>query len=94
MTTDQRQQLSQEMQLALDEAQQVLEKARRFHAENGLDSENARAFLESQMSQEDIAQVHAEVDAQMQEIARDARFSTNTSSGSALKHLRRHRSII
>lgn len=82
------------MQTAIDEAQQVLDAARRFHADHGLAPENARALLESQMSQEDIAQVHAEIESQLQEIERDARFSTSASSGTPSKRVRRQQSMI
>ncbi len=82
------------MQVAIDEAQQVLDAARRFHADHGLAPENARTFLESQMSPEDIAQVHAEVDAKMQEIERDARFNASPSSGKPSQRLHRHQSMI
>lgn len=82
------------MQVAIDEAQQVLDQARRFHAEHGLTPENARALLESQLSPQDLAQVHADVDAQLQEIERDARFNTPASSPTPAQRLRSRHAMV
>lgn len=64
--------LSLSLQRALAEAQQVLDAARRRYAQQGLDPEDTRAELERKLSAQELDQVHAEVEAQLQHIARNA----------------------
>lgn len=58
-------QLVQDLQKSIDEAQKIQTAVLRLHEEYGLDPRNPGASLEQQMSREEIAKAHAEVEADM-----------------------------
>lgn len=67
--------LSQVLRRALDQAQKELEPARQRYAGHGLDPDETCAELARQLSAQELADVHAEAEARLQEIERDARLA-------------------
>lgn len=63
---------AQALQCALDEAQQALDEARRRCAGLGLEPADTRAELERHLSAQELADVYADVEAQLLEIVRIA----------------------
>ena len=91
--------LSHEAQQAIDEALQALETAQRMRAQRGLPAENSRAYLESLLTAEQLAEVRARFAADMEQVQRDAKQSASFSVRSALGALgaavarRRHQTV-
>ncbi len=61
--------LSPALQHAWQEAQQALEAARQRCGQQGLDPDDTRANLERQLSALELADVYADVEAHMREVA-------------------------
>lgn len=65
----------QALQHALEEARQARDAARRRYAAHGMDPADTRADLERRLSAQELDQLHAEVEARLQEIERKARLA-------------------
>lgn len=61
--------LSPALQQAWHEAQQALQAARQRCSQHGLDPDDTRANLERQLSALELADVYADVEAQLREVA-------------------------
>ena len=91
--------LSHEAQQAIDEALQALETAQRMRAQRGLPATNSRAYLESLLTPEHLAEVRSRFAADMEQVQRDAKHRSSFSVRSTLGALgaavarRRHQTI-
>ena len=89
-------QLDRELDEALAEAQSGLAESRAAREKAGFGGDEALAKLESQLSPEDVAQVNAQVQAEMERIDRDIRFRSaqRGQSGTTSAQLRKSRQMI
>lgn len=88
-------QLSQEAQLAIRDARQALADAQRFREERGVPAENARAYLEGQLNEQQLAEVHAAFQADMDEVRLNVEHGgAPTRSASRATAARRNRQIV
>lgn len=75
--------LSPPLQQAWHEAQQALHAARQRCGQHGLDPDDTRANLERQLSALELADVYADVDTHMRDVARDVGLDA---AGAAHQH--------
>ena len=79
----------------IQDARKVMAQAQRLREQSGLPTEDARTVLESQLSEKDLAQVRAAVQADLDQISRDALHQSSGAQNSPSAGLaRKHRQII